>query len=99
MKPSSGIHLLLLGALCAAIVPNAAAAQEPGLPTPLTLADVIRVAGERRDEIAAARARIRAGEARPAMVSALGDPMISPSLDHLPFMWGERLWEAHHDGD
>ena len=43
---------------------------------------------ERRDEIQAARARIRAGEARPTIVSALEDPMISPSLDHLPFMLG-----------
>ena len=88
MKPAPGIQLLLLFALCATTVPNAATAQEPGLPTPLTLADAIRVAGERRDEIEAARARARAGEARPAIVSALDDPMISPSLDHLPFMLG-----------
>jgi outer membrane protein TolC len=52
------------------------------------LDDVIRFASERRDEIHAARARARAGEARPAIVSALEDPMISPSLDHLPFMLG-----------
>ena len=55
------------------------------LPSPLTLNDVVRLAGERRDEIEAARSRVRAGEARPAIVSALEDPMISPSLDHLPF--------------
>jgi outer membrane protein TolC len=54
----------------------------------LSLGDVIRLASERRDEIQAARARIRAGEARPTIVSALQDPMISPSLDHLPFMLG-----------
>jgi outer membrane protein, heavy metal efflux system len=58
------------------------------LPSPLSLTDVIRIAGERRDEIEAARARIRAGEARPTIVSALADPMLSPSLDHLPFMLG-----------
>jgi cobalt-zinc-cadmium efflux system outer membrane protein len=58
------------------------------LPSPLSLTDVIRIAGERRNEIEAARARIRAGEARPTIVSALADPMISPSLDHLPFMLG-----------
>jgi outer membrane protein TolC len=58
------------------------------LPSPLSLGDVIRLAGERRDEIRAARARTRAGEARPTIVSALDDPMISPSLDHLPFMMG-----------
>jgi len=56
------------------------------LPSPLSLADVIRVAGERRGEVQAARARTRAGEARPTIVSALEDPMISPSVDHLPFM-------------
>jgi len=66
--------------------PDVVAAQESTLPSPLSLSDVIRIAGERRDEIQAARARITAGEARPAIVSALSDPMISPSLDHLPFM-------------
>ena len=65
-----------------------AAQTTPALPSPLSLADVIRLASERRDEIQAARARMRAGEARPAIVSALADPMISPSLDHLPFMLG-----------
>ena len=87
MKPAAGIHVLLF-ALCVATVPTPLAAQQAGLPTPLTLADVIRVAGERRDEIQAADARVRAGEARPAIVSALSDPMMSPSLDHLPFMLG-----------
>ena len=55
--------------------------------TPLTLADAVRLASERRAEIEAARARARAAESRPAIVSALDDPMISPSLDHLPFMF------------
>jgi cobalt-zinc-cadmium efflux system outer membrane protein len=82
MKPLIGMFLLLT----AAAASDAIAAQEPGLPTPLSLADVVRIAGERRDEIAAARARTRAAEARPAIVSALDDPMVSPSLDHLPFM-------------
>ena len=58
------------------------------LPSPLRLGDVVRIATERRDEIAAARARAQAADQRPAIVSALDDPMISPSLDHLPFMWG-----------
>jgi outer membrane protein, heavy metal efflux system len=76
-------------AICATGWPLSALAQPgQGLPSPLRFGDVIRVAGERRDEIAAARARTRAGEARPAIVSALEDPMLSPSLDHLPFMLG-----------
>ena len=81
----------LLGAVLSTLALSAdrAAAQEAAsLPSPLTLADVVRLATQRRDEIQAARARVRAGEARPTIVSALADPMISPSLDHLPFMMG-----------
>ncbi len=71
-----------------AVLAAPAAAQVPvSLPSPLSLTDVIRVAQERRNEVEAARARTRAGEQRPAIVSALADPMVSPSLDHLPFMW------------
>jgi len=76
-------------ALCVVGRPSTAAAQAPiALPSPLSLGAVVQLAGERRDEIQAARARVRAGEARPAIVSALADPMVSPSLDHLPFMGG-----------
>ena len=85
MTRLSSSFVLLLAIL--AIAPATAAAQAPqSLPAPLSLADVIRIAGERRDEIQAAEARIRAGEARPTIVSALADPMLSPSLDHKPFM-------------
>ena len=66
--------------------PGPAGAQTaPALPSPLSLADAVRIATERRDEIQAARAQARAGEARPIIASALEDPMVSPSLDHLPF--------------
>ena len=78
------IGVLLLGAILVTSRP-AVAQTEVALPSPLTLGHVIQIAGERRDEIQAAHARTRAGEARPAIVSALADPMISPSLDHLPF--------------
>jgi outer membrane protein TolC len=78
---------LLLGILAVSAGSAAAQAMQP-LPSPLSLGDVIRIASARRDEIEAARARIRASEVRPTIVSALADPMISPSLDHLPFMLG-----------
>ncbi len=68
--------------------PLARAQTASPLPSPLSLVDVVRIAGEHRAEIEAARARTRAAEQRPAIVSALPDPMVSPSLDHLPFMWG-----------
>ena len=77
------VHALAISALTTG--PAAAQNSQPALPSPLTLADAVRIATERRDEIEAARARIRAGEARPAIVSALEDPMLSPSLDHKPF--------------
>jgi outer membrane protein TolC len=79
--------LLVLAVALMTISPLSAAAQSAQpLPSPLTLADVMRIASKRRDEIQAARARTQAGEARSSIVSALEDPMISPSLDHLPFM-------------
>ncbi|MGV3519947.1 TolC family protein [Luteitalea sp.] len=87
-------RLLLVRTFAAAVLaaagfpPNVRAQTAAPLPSPLGLADVVRLAGDRRDEIEAARARTRAGEARPDIVSALEDPMIAPSLDHLPFMLG-----------
>lgn len=83
------IRVGFLAAISSATLTNHAAAQTVSpIPSPLSLADVARIASERRDEIVAARARSLAAEQRPAIVSALEDPMISPSLDHLPFMWG-----------
>ena len=80
--------VLLLVASATAWQTQAVAQMTQALPSPLSLTDVVRVASDRRDEIQAARARTRAGEARPIIVSALDDPMIAPSLDHLPFMLG-----------
>jgi cobalt-zinc-cadmium efflux system outer membrane protein len=89
MKRFSSFQLALVLAVGTATSPGAVAAQTTDvLPSPLGLGDVIRLASERRDEIQAARSLVRAGEARPAIVSALDDPMFSPSLDHLPFMLG-----------
>lgn len=79
---------LFVVAAVVAVSGRATAQADVTLPSPLTLAEVLRIAGDRRDEIAAARARRLAAEQRPAIVSALDDPMLSPSLDHLPFMWG-----------
>jgi outer membrane protein TolC len=61
---------------------------------PLTLAEVLRIATEQRDELAAAHAAIRAAEQRPAVVSALEDPMVSVSFDHIPFMGGGADWSV-----
>lgn len=58
------------------------------LPTPLGIADVPRLARERRAEVVAAKERSFAAEQRPSIVSALEDPMVSPSIDHWPFGMG-----------
>jgi outer membrane protein, heavy metal efflux system len=87
MNSLTGLRFVLLITVWASTSPSPAGAQTV-LPSPLSLGDVIRLSGERRDEIQAARARVRAGEQRPAIVSALDDPMFSSSLDHLPFMLG-----------
>jgi len=46
---------------------------------------VVQMALEKRPEITAARERVEAARARPAIVSALEDPMLSPAIDHYPF--------------
>jgi outer membrane protein TolC len=66
-----------------AIALQAAPESEP-LPDPLRLDDAARIARDRRQEIVAARAAARAAAERPAVVSALEDPMVMASLDHLP---------------
>ena len=64
------------------------------LPVPLRLADVVRIATQQRAEIAAAGARAKAAAQRPAIVGALEDPMISPSIDHYPYSMMEDA-QAH----
>ena len=64
--------------------PDDARAPVAAQPRPTSFASP--ASGETRSRRRARAAR--AGEARPAIVSALEDPMISPSLDHLPFMLG-----------
>lgn len=72
------VVVLLLGSL-------AVTHAEAPLPVPLSIDEVIAIARTRRPEIAAAKARARAAAQRPAIVSALEDPMVSVSIDHLPF--------------
>ncbi len=74
------------GALCAGVLLQAGlAASEPIVSDSIQLEDVIRTAVRTRGELAAANARAEAMAVRPAIVGALEDPMISPSIDHYPF--------------
>jgi len=82
-----------LGAVCLAmflLTGSSGLAQKrselPELSNPLRLDDVLAYARAHRAEIVAARARARAASERPAIVSALEEPMVMPSVDHVPFM-------------
>lgn len=86
--------LLLLPWPLVALLAPGAAGPAPPLPTPLRLVQVLQLAREHRAEITAARARARAAAQRPALVSALEDPMIMPSLDHIPFGMPGVAWSV-----
>jgi len=60
----------------------------------LTLGEVIALARSHRAEILAAKARARGVAERPEIVGALEDPMVLPSLDHIPFMGGTPNWSV-----
>lgn len=66
------------------VLATSARAETP-LPAPLRVEEVVALARSHRPEIVAARARARAAAERPAIVSALEDPVIFASIDHLPF--------------
>ena len=51
----------------------------------MRLADVTAIASASRAEVSAANARAQALSLRPAIVSALEDPMISAAVDHYPY--------------
>jgi outer membrane protein TolC len=65
--------------------PSAAQTASSDARPALHLDDVSRIASTNRAEIAAAAARADALAQRPAIVGALEDPTISPSIDHYPF--------------
>lgn len=86
--PNRIVEALLLCILVVLPVASPARAQgrEP-LPSPLGLEDVLEYSLKHRQEIVAGRARARAAGERAPIVSALDDPMIMPSVEHLPFMF------------
>jgi cobalt-zinc-cadmium efflux system outer membrane protein len=83
MKPVLGLFTVVLLALGG----QPEAQTTDPLPSPLRVEDVLRLARDRRAEVSAARAGTRAAAQRPAIASALEDPMVFPSIDHLPFMF------------
>lgn len=80
VQRASALALLLAMTLASAPARGADAA----LPSPLHLADALCIAAQQRAEIRAAGARADAARQRPAIVSALEDPVLAPSIDHKP---------------
>jgi outer membrane protein, heavy metal efflux system len=78
--------------LIAALASTASA--DVSLPSPLRAQDVVALARSHRAEIVAAQARARAAGQRPAIVSALDDPSVSFSVDHVPFNGMGMDWSA-----
>jgi cobalt-zinc-cadmium efflux system outer membrane protein len=72
-------------------------AQDRGKLETLSLADVVREARANRAEILAALSRAEALAQRPAIVGALEDPMLTPSIDHYPFETMEEDGSARYD--
>ena len=68
-----------------ALVLTEIALAQPEVTAPWPLETVVGMARDQRQEIIAARARADAARERPAIVSALEDPMLAPSIDHYPF--------------
>jgi cobalt-zinc-cadmium efflux system outer membrane protein len=83
----------LLAVFVVALLPSGSALAQPQvsgdafpLATPLRIEHLVKLATERRAEIRGARSRKGAAEQRTHVVGVLDDPMVMPSLDHLPFM-------------
>jgi outer membrane protein TolC len=83
---------VLVLALSVTLVASAHA--EVPVPSPLRVQDVVALARSRRSEIIASNARARAASQRPAIVSALDEPTVSLSIDHLPFNGMGLAWSA-----
>jgi len=77
---SSAASVLLL----ALILGVSTHARGAGPEQALSLADALRSARDTRAELRASAARIDAARQRPAIVSALDDPIITPAIDHKP---------------
>jgi outer membrane protein, heavy metal efflux system len=79
----------LLSSLLLVLCADAAASES------IALSQVPALARAQRSEVVAAQALAAAAHRRPAIVAALEDPMIMPSIDHYPF---ETMMDEGGDG-
>ncbi|MGZ5969502.1 MAG: TolC family protein [Polyangiales bacterium] len=79
------LRAVLVGGVVLAYAGLARAEASSPLPAPLRADQVVAFAKEHRSEIVASRAKASALAETPKVVSALPDPMVMVSVDHLPF--------------
>jgi outer membrane protein TolC len=84
-RPLRWLSLIAVAASTALGARHAAAQSKDALPSPLRPDDVVTWAKTHRAELTAAKAKAGAVAQTPKVVSALPDPMVMASLDHLPF--------------
>jgi outer membrane protein TolC len=92
---------LLVGLAVAGLQASAGAEEtspDKWSPDAWRLDDVTEIALRNRAEISVANARAEALAQRPAIVGALEDPMIAPSIDHYPFDMPEEEGEMGESG-
>lgn len=82
--PIRNVQWVILGGLVQWGMISLSFADDFALPQSLQMQDAQLSARAHRAEITAVQAAVRAAQARPAIVSGLEDPMLSPSLDHKP---------------
>lgn len=85
---------MLLRCLLLVTILTSQVSADASLRTPLRAQDVVALARLKRAEITAARARARAAAERPTIVSALEEPTVSLSVNHLPFNGMGLDWSA-----
>jgi outer membrane protein TolC len=82
---SERLRRRVIAGFAVVVLQAGAAVAADAQPDEWRLEDVTQMALHNRAEIAAAKARAEALAQRPAIVAALEDPMVSPSIDHYPF--------------
>jgi hypothetical protein len=91
----------LMGLVWSALQANAVASEQrsPDNLDAWRIDDVSEIALRNRAEVSAADARAEAFAQRPAIVGALEDPMIAPSIDHYPFDMPDEEGEMGDGGN
>src|SRR5688572_14095578 len=92
------VHRRLPALLAGLLLHSATAVADVAVSDALELQGAVQIALRNRAELSAASARADALAQRPAIVGALEDPMVSPSVDHYPFDMPEEAGGMEESG-